>query len=57
MGVSLNKVYELEYSGVFLTEDSEFVKDSNHELNSFIRQFNAMFHKYKFLPSNILMNE
>ena len=54
MGIPLHKVSELEYLGVFLTEDMER-RDCNRALNSFLRQFNAMFHKFKFLPWNILI--
>ena len=33
----------------------ELTKDSNGALNSFLRQFNAMFYEFKFLLSNILV--
>ena len=53
-GYELKKVSEVKYLGVILTDDLKIDKDTNRALNSFLGQFNSMFHKFSFVDSNIM---
>ena len=53
-GHELKQVSEVKYLGVILTDDLTISKDVKSALNSFLAQFNSMFHKFSFVDHNIM---
>ena len=53
-GVGIEKVTEIKYLGVILNEDLNLGNDVGRVLGSFLKQFNAMFYQFYFLPMSIL---
>ena len=45
---------KLKYLGIFLNEDFDIKDDCDRALKTFLRQFNAMYQKFNFLPSGVL---
>ena len=53
-GSPLERISELKYLGVVITENLDLSADSNRILKSFLRQFNGVYQKFHFLPRNLL---
>ena len=54
LGNFLKQVDQISYLGIIITNDMALDKDIERTLNSFLRQFNSMYHKFSFTRSDIL---
>ena len=45
----------IKYLGVYLSDDLSLDKDINRALDSFLKQFNSVYHKFKFVDFSILV--
>ena len=53
-GVPLTRVTKCTYLGITLSEDFSNDADINRATNSFLRQFNGLYHKFRFLNLDVL---
>ena len=53
LGHSLERVSSIKYLGVFLSEDLHLERDVGRVTSTFLRQFNAMYAQFNFLPSDV----
>ena len=51
---SIERVSILKYLGVHLSEDLDIKADCDRVVKSFLRQFNSMYNKFNFLPTEVL---
>ena len=53
-GINLNRVHSCKYLGVILSDVLSIHEDTERVLNSFLKQFNALFYRFNFIQSDIL---
>ena len=53
-GVSLDRVDEYKYLGILLQDDMSYKKDADRVMNSFLSQFNSLYHRFSFASQNVL---
>ena len=53
-GINLNRVQNCKYLGVILSDVLSIHEDTERVLNSFLKQFNALYYRFNFIQSDIL---
>ena len=53
-GYCLKRVEEIKYLGVILASNATIAKDVDRCCSAFLRQFNAIYRKFKFMDMNIM---